>query len=305
MADIGVVIVAYNSADHIGSCLAALRATGADVVVVDNSSSDETVKLTRERGVRCIANRDNLGFAAAVNQGFRYLDSHFVLLLNPDAELLQGLESLRQACEAPHIAGAGGRLLGREGAPQRGFMVRRLPTAAALALEVLLLNRLWPNNPVNRRYRAFDLDEASPQEVEQPAGAFLMVRRDVWEKLGGFDEGFRPLWFEDVDFCRRAVDAGFRFRYVPDAVAKHLGGYSVSGLPLEMRVQYWYGNLLRYAIKHFRPAQAAAVSLCVIAGSVLRMTFEALRQWSLRPLAAYGTAVRLAGRALFRSREAM
>ena len=64
--------------------------------------------------------------------------------------------------------------------------------------------------------------------MEQPAGAFLMTRRDVWEHLGGFDESFHPVWFEDVDFCRRALDAGYRIEYVPSVQAATLGGIPVN-----------------------------------------------------------------------------
>ncbi|SPE43521.1 hypothetical protein SBA3_960004 [Candidatus Sulfopaludibacter sp. SbA3] len=192
MSDIGIIIVTYNSAAEIGACLDAALASGANVVVVDNASRDGTIAEVARRGVRLIANGENRGFAAAVNQGFQVLSSPYVLLLNPDAILQSSLEPLRQACNLPGSAGAGGRLVDLEGRPQLGFMVRRLPTPAALALEALLLNRVWPNNPVNRRYRALDLDPDRPSAVEQPAGAFLMVRRKVWEQLGGFDEEFRP-----------------------------------------------------------------------------------------------------------------
>lgn len=210
MVSIGIAIVTYNSATEIGSCLDAAIATGAEVVVIDNGSHDGTISEVARRGVRLIANPDNRGFAAAVNQGFCALDCPYILLLNPDAAILSSLDPLCDACQLPNAAGAGGLLLGAGGLPQTGFMVRRLPTPAALIMEALLLNRVWPNNPVNRRYRALDLKIDTPAPVEQPAGAFLMLRRAVWKELGGFDEGFYPLWFEDVDFCRaRRIGAIF------------------------------------------------------------------------------------------------
>ena len=96
-----------------------------------------------------------------------------------------------------------------------------------------------------------------------------MVRRAVWQELGGFDEGFFPLWFEDVDFCRRAVGRGYRLYYVPEAVAS-TGGHSISQLSVEKRRVYWYGSLLRYSAKHFRPVAFRVVCLAVVAGSLLR-----------------------------------
>jgi GT2 family glycosyltransferase len=185
-----------------------------------------------------------------------------------------------------------------EGRPQTGFMIRRLPTAAALSLEALLLNRIWPGNRINRRYRGLDLDDSTPLEVEQPAGAFLMVRREVWRELGGFDEGFFPLWFEDVDFCRRAIDRGYRLYYNPQALAEHAGGHSIRRLGLEMCRFYWYRSLLKYSARHFRPMAFRAVSLAVVTGSILRGVAESALCRSLKPMAAYGKVVRLAFRCL-------
>ncbi|MDR3701778.1 MAG: glycosyltransferase family 2 protein [Candidatus Sulfopaludibacter sp.] len=296
MSDIGIIIVTYNSAVEIGPCLDAALATGAELVVVDNASHDGTIAEVARRGVRLIANSENRGFAAAVNQGFLVLNSTHILLLNPDAVVQSSLEPLREACDLPRTAGAGGQLLDREGRPQVGFMVRRFPTPGALILEALLLNRVWPDNPVNRRYRALDLNPGRRSAVEQPAGAFLMVRRAVWEELGGFDEGFHPLWFEDVDFCRRAADRGYIFQYVPEAVGKHTGGHSIPQLSVEKRRVYWYGSLLRYSARHFRPLAFRAVALAVAAGSILRAIVESSTQLSLKPIAANASVVRLAGR---------
>jgi GT2 family glycosyltransferase len=296
MRDIGIVIVTYNSEEHIGACLDAALRSGAEVVVVDNGSSDGTVAEVSRRGVRLLANAGNRGFAAGVNQGIAILNSAYVLLLNPDAVLAGGVEALRQACDLPGAAGAGGRLVDAQGRPQVGFMVRRLPTPLVLTLEALLLNRIFPNNPANRRYRGLELDYERQIAVEQPAGAFLMVRRTVWQALGGFDEGFCPLWFEDVDFCRRAADAGYQLYYVPGAVAEHQGGHSISRLSVEKRRVYWYRSLLRYSAKHFHPVAFRVVCLAVVAGSLLRSLGETAQQASLEPLAAYGKVVRHASR---------
>jgi GT2 family glycosyltransferase len=300
MQDIGIVIVTYNSREHIGACLDAAGPSGAEVVVVDNASTDgtaEEVRRYRERyRVRLVANSTNRGFAAAVNQGFAGLETPYVLLLNPDAELMGGLDSLCAACRLPGAAGAGGKLVDAQGRPQIGFMARQLPTPLVLTLEVLLLNRIWPNNPANRRYRGLQLNYNMRIPVEQPAGAFLMVRREVWRELGGFDESFFPLWFEDVDFCRRAMDRGQQLYYVPEAVARHRGGHSISKLSVEKRRVYWYGSLLRYSAKHFRPRAFRVVCLAVVAGSLLRGFGEVVLQGSLRPLAAYGKVVRHASR---------
>jgi GT2 family glycosyltransferase len=299
MSDVGIVIVTYNSTPDIGPCLDAALATGAELVVVDNASEDGTRSEVERRNVRLITNLSNAGFAAAVNQGIRVLHAPLLLLLNPDAIIQSGLEHLRDACSDPQTAAAGGTLVDNFGQPQLGFMVRRFPSAAALCMECLLLNRLWPHNPVNWHYRCLDLDYSAPLEVEQPAGAFLMIRRDAWERLGGFDESFYPLWFEDVDFLKRAKESGYHICYVPGAVAKHTGGHSIRKISLEFRQFYWYRSLLTYAAKHFPPGSEKAVCLAVIVGSVLRTVLGIPHQRSLKPLAVYGKVVRLAGRQLF------
>jgi len=303
MTGVGIVIVTLNSGQYVGACLDSALRTGAQVVVVDNGSDDATLEEIRRRpGARLIANGFNEGFAAAVNRGVRALDCAWVLLLNPDAILLGPLDDLVAACSRPGVGAAGGRLIDESGATQAGFLVRRFPTPLALALEVLGVNRVWARNRVNRSYRCLDLDYDQPAEVEQPAGAFLMVRRDLWEQLGGLDERFFPVWFEDVDFCKRVAEAGLRIRYEPGAVASHAGGHSVRGASWEARRISWYSNLLRYACKHFSAAGVRAVCAAVVVGSALRVAPEVVVQRSLKPLEVYARILGQAGAGLLRGR---
>jgi GT2 family glycosyltransferase len=250
------------------------------------------------RGVRLIANRSNAGFATAVNQGAHALSTPLLLLLNPDAVIQGGLEHLCEACSDPHTAAAGGLLVDHSGKPQAGFTVRQFPSATALCFEALLINRAWPGNPVNWHYRCLGFDYSTPMEVEQPAGAFLMIRRDAWESLGGLDEDFYPIWFEDVDFLKRAKDNLYHTRYVPKAVAKHTGGHSIRKISLEFRQFYWYRSLLKYSAKHFSPGAEKAVCLAVIVGSLMRTVLGIPRQRSLKPIAVYGKVWKLAFRQL-------
>ena len=281
-------------------------APDATAIVVDNGSTDGTVEQVRawaqsRAGIRVIANPENKGFAAAANQGVREAgDAEFILLLNPDAYLRTGLERLIAASGQYGLAA--GKLIDLQGRPQTGFTVRRLPTPAALIFELLGVNRLWPGNPVNRGYRELDreLEQAGP--AEQPAGAFLMARHDIWEKLGGFDERFYPLWFEDVDFCRRAWDAGYRIQYEPDAIASHEGGHSVSRIPAGRRAQYWCVSLLKYAAKHFRPWAFRGTCAAVVLGSVPRMVAGMISERSFSPAVIYLKVMRLAGACLVKGK---
>src|ERR1051325_3608050 len=115
MISVGIVIVTYNSSDHIGECLDAALTAGAQVVVVDNASHDETCAVVAGRGGALIANKENRGFAAAVNQGIRALETPYILLLNPDSIVQTDLEPLRACCDRPGTAGAGGMLLDASG----------------------------------------------------------------------------------------------------------------------------------------------------------------------------------------------
>ena len=267
-------------------------------IVIDNGSADKTVDRVRaHNGVRLIANRQNRGFAAAANQGAREAgDSGFVLLLNPDACPLTGIDGLVEACRQHGLAA--GKLVDQEGRAQAGFTVRRLPTPATLLFELFGINRLWPSNPVNRRYRELDrnLDLAGP--AEQPAGAFLMVRRDVWEKLGGLDERFHPVWFEDVDFCRRALDAGYRIEYVPSIAAAHHGGHSVRRIQAGCRAVYWCVSLLTYSEKYFHPIAFRAICLGVLLSSIPRMAGGIIMARSFLPVIPYLKIMRFAGACL-------
>jgi N-acetylglucosaminyl-diphospho-decaprenol L-rhamnosyltransferase len=291
---LGVVIVSYNSGRCIGRCLDACVECGLkDIVVVDNASEDDTrAEVSRRQGVRLIANSTNRGFAAAVNQGFEHLGTATVLVLNPDTIVGCGLETLEAALKAPAVGAGTGRLVGEDGDTQHGFNVRAFPTPATLLFELLGFNRLWPGNPVNRKYRlCLPPDEIA--EVDQPAGAFLMVNRVAWHTVGGFDEEFYPVWFEDVDFCKRLSAKGFRILYVPSANAIHAGGDSVARLPWIVRQELWYASLLRYASKHFTKWSVWALATAAIVGCTARAIGKAVTGFSLAPLTACSKVARL------------
>lgn len=301
--ELGVLIVTYNSGGYLGACLEGCRRYGlfddSDVLVVDNASGDESVKIAQEGGARVLANPTNRGFAAAVNQGVKDLDTTFVLLLNPDATLQTSVHSLVADCCNTQAAAAGGKLVGLDGVAQRGFQVRRFPTAMSLTFEVLGINRIWPQNPISRRYRCWELDPEAAADVEQPAGAFLLFRKEAWKDAGGFDERFYPLWFEDVDFLKRVAASGKRIRYVPDSIAQHAGGHSIIGLTDYYRQLYWYGSLLRYVAHHFSPIRRVQVSVAVAVGIVLRSVMGTIRYRSFRPIAAGGKVLHLAAACVF------
>lgn len=271
---VAAVIVTHNSAAAVAECLARLEGPD-EIVVVDNASSDHTLEAVRHAAPQAIliANACNRGFASGVNQGVAACGSDLILLLNPDAAPTGPITSsgpLAQKARQGDIGVVGGRLLGMDGCVQAGFTVRAFPTRSVLALEALGVNRVWPSNRANRRYRMADFDYSRSQQCEQPAGAFMMFRRSLFQELGGFDERFYPVWFEDVDFCLRAAKAGYRNWYEPRSAAIHEGGHSVTRVTLPERQKYWYRSLLRFATKHFGPYSAGCIQASSAIGLALR-----------------------------------
>ncbi len=270
------IIVTYNSAESITQCLAALAGEDCEIVVVDNASQDETVarveEFRREHPVELLRISRNLGFAAGVNHGARAASGDVLLVLNPDAIAEHGsVTALIECMSAQSAAAAGGALMSADGQPQRGFAFRRLPTLGSLLCEVLLINQLWPSNPVNRRYRCLEADYSKAQQVEQPAGACLAITRDAWDGVGGMDTQFAPVWFEDVDLCKRLIDSGRKIVYCPAARFHHSGAHSIGKLSFADKQLFWYTNMLRYARKHFSAIKVLILRIGIIKGMVLRM----------------------------------
>ena len=294
------IIVTHNSGATISSCLEALAQQPCEILVVDNASSDDTVRRTEQfvarYSVRLIANTGNRGFGAAVNQGVREATGDLYLVLNPDAIAGPGaISALLQCAQSTQAGAIGGALLNNDSRPSRGFAFRKIATLVPLVFEALLVNQLWPGNPVNRRYRCLDADYSQQQDIEQPAGACLAVTRTAWDSVGGFDEQFFPVWFEDVDFCKRLLESGSRVVYCPAARFRHSGAHSVVQLPFRDKQLFWYTNMLRYARKHFTKVQITILRLAIIKGMLLRSIGAMLgaRQQSLgETLSAYWAVMR-------------
>ncbi len=267
---LGVVVVTHNSAHVLRTCLDSLRPYNLPVVVVDNASLDATREIAARFDLSLVANKENRGFAAAANQGIAALDTPFVLLLNPDVVLSAAPASFLGPFAQPEIGAVAATLLGEDGDPQHSFQFRRLPTPMTLIFETLGLNRVWPSNPVNRRYRYYGNRWDVAAAVEQPAGAFLILRKAAWQAVGGFDERFWPIWFEDVDYCLQLRRNHCLVWRVPTVAGVHAGGHSIHGLDRGRRQLYWYRSLLQYAAKHFSSVWVRMIGSAVLVGALSR-----------------------------------
>ena len=252
---LSAVVVNWNS----GSCLEQLLESmeplekgWAQVVVVDNGSQDGSAGPARGRdGVQLVASAENLGFAGAANLGIDRASTPWVLLLNPDVTLhLEPVEALCHEIEArPHCGIAAGTLLSRS---RRTPQIRPLPSPWSLLRDAVFLDELLALAGLDRSAGApGEGSSAQVVNVEQPAAAFWLLRRRAWEAIGGFDPRFHPAWFEDVDFCRRLLDAGWEILHFPQLrVGTHRGGSSLDRLGYATFVEIYTRNMLRYLAKH-------------------------------------------------------
>jgi N-acetylglucosaminyl-diphospho-decaprenol L-rhamnosyltransferase len=277
---VSTLVVCWNNREFLGRCLESVPAC-SEVIVVDNASTDGSADFVAERfpWVRLVRNGANVGFAAGVNQAASFAKGDYLLLLNPDAEATpKSIERLVAALEEHATCGAAaGRLLSMTEEVLPDFHARRLPTLTSLAADLLLVSRVWPSNPVTRQAEGADLNTTVAGPVEQMASSGLLVRRAMFDAIGGLDEQFFPAWFEDVDFCKRLRDRGWEIYFVPGAVFRHIGGVSTGGLGRARQKWFFYRNLERYVRKHHGRPGAAAIRVILIAGMGMRMAGSALR----------------------------
>lgn len=281
---IDIVVVTWNSAHTLERCLNALQKASSSfsqLILVDNGSTDSTLEILRrprQGAARETLNPTNRGFAAACNQGAREGKSPRILFLNPDCEINDStLFALTRAFESdPGVVAAGAKLVSPEGVPQRGFAVRSFPRWIDLMCEALLINQVFPRNPWNRRYRLLNFSYEESSEVDQPAGACLMVRRSAFERVGGFDEGLTPAWFEDVDLCKRLKDAGGRIVYCAEAQATHMGGSSTQSLEAGESSEWFFLNMVRYCRKHIGPFRTGFLRGALALGMFARLILVTL-----------------------------
>jgi len=247
---LSVVIVTWNSAADIAACIESINfGPQLDIIVVDNGSSDATrEKLSQYPHLKVITNRTNLGYARANNQGFRLAAGEYILLLNPDTRLEPGcLDVLSGYLDShPDVGAVAPRLLNPDGSTQ--LSIRSFPGVGSVLSELSGLSRLFPGSSLFDRWRLrrFDYDQESV--VEQPMASCLLVRRQVLDQLGGFDESF-PMFYNDVDLSYRMKQAGWKTVYLPTARVYHRLGASTSQVKTKM-VWESHRALFRYLLKH-------------------------------------------------------
>ncbi len=300
--DLDIVIVSWNVGTLLARCLDSILAqpgAGAPqgervplgarwlrVHVVDNASRDGTCALVAERypWVRLTRSESNLGFTGANNLAIPQGEGRYVLLLNPDTELAPGaLAGMLDYMEArPHLGVLGPRLRYGDGRPQPSR--RRFPNLAMALMESTVLEQWFPHNRWAAAYRMEDRPEDAAQPVDWLTGACLLTRRAVWEQVGLLDDGFF-MYSEELDWCRRAAQAGWERVYLPDALVVHHEGQSSCQVVARRHILF-NASKVRYFAKHHGRGKAEFLRLCLLAGFGIQLAEEAAK-WALghkRPL---------------------
>ena len=237
-AELSIIIVNWNGGELLSrtveSVVAAPPSVGYEVVVVDNASSDDSLARLRTGAaaaalgdrLRVFENAENLGFGRANNQAFPQTQGPLVLLLNPDTEVTAGsIDRLIATVRSGERVGAAGpKLLNVDGSVQVSVW-RNPPATWELLLTGFQIHKLMPRGVRGGLFLAEHFDYARRRAVGMLSGAAMLVRREVIEEVGGFDERFH-MYGEDNEWCLRIKRAGWRLMFEPEAVVMHHGGAS-------------------------------------------------------------------------------
>lgn len=272
------VIVNWNAGSQLEQCLRSLQ-NECPAIVVDNASTDGSCQAVRQlHGVTVIESSENLGFGKACNLGASHVKADYVLFLNPDAALFPGtLERALTFMQDPVHAQVG--ICGVQLVDTHGHVARscvRFPTATRLVAQAVGLDRLAPSLALLMA----DWPHDTTKTVDHVIGAFFLVRKELFNTLGGFDERFF-LYLEDLDFSYRARQIGWNSAYLADVQAFHKGGGTSDQIKAR-RLFYVLRSRLIYAHKHFSLGGMLVVLLATLFLEPISRTIQSLgkRSWS-------------------------
>jgi GT2 family glycosyltransferase len=255
---LSAILVNYNAG---GELATALQSIADDVgeqpweaVVVDNASSDGSAGMVTAFAprARVVHNRENVGFARAVNQGLAATSAATVLIMNPDCRLERGaVDALKAELErGDRVALAGPRILNPDGSVQ-GSARGDPDMLTGLFGRTAALRRLLPQLGISKRNVIAADDAGASSEVDWVSGACMLARRSALERVRGFDERYFLYW-EDADLCRRLRAEGYQIRYVPRATAVHRVGHS-SRVARSSSIRAFHESAYLYYSTHVAP----------------------------------------------------
>jgi len=287
--DLGVLIVSYNTRELLRNCLNSIyQKTGGirfEVMVVDNGSSDNSVRMIREEfpQVKLIENRENLGFARANNQAIRQSGARYLLLFNPDTSFKAGSphKMIKFMDDHPDVGILGCKILNTDGTIQpsnssfpnlfteflRAFQVKKLIPGAGLREKI---GQKWSGmlGSTLREYLRVYWDSERIREVDWVSGACLLIRRGVIEEVGLLDENFF-MYYEDADWCYRMREKGWKTYYFPFFEVVHYVGKSDSRFSPRTFVER-QRSMYHYFKKHKGKKAVFLLRLFIFGGLALR-----------------------------------
>jgi GT2 family glycosyltransferase len=295
VVDLTIIIVSWNVCDLLRRCLQSIaldsslssafsygsapdrQSRSIEIIVVDNASTDGSAEMvhTEFPHAHLVVNDENRGFTAANNQGLALGRGRYLLLLNPDTEVVD--DALTEMCqhmdEHPDVGALGPRLCFPDGSLQPSR--RRFPTLATALVESTIVQEWWSDNRILRRYYMADTADDVVQPVDWVVGACLFVRRQTYEQVGALDEGYF-MYSEELDWCRRIKEAGWSIVYLPTATIIHHEGKS-SEQVVPARHIHFQSSKVRYVGKYQGAFQAEVLRWFLLVTYVYQLAREGLK----------------------------
>jgi N-acetylglucosaminyl-diphospho-decaprenol L-rhamnosyltransferase len=276
---VAAIVVNYNARDYLLECVDSLRGAGmTQIVVVDNASTDGSVAALRHADVdvTVVETGGNFGYGGGVNRGAVAVpsDADVLLVCNADLVIDPGaVKALVAALDAdPELGIVGPRIDNTDGTL---YPSARTVPGPFDAVGHAFLGLVMPNNRFTRRYRLLDWDHATARRVDWISGACFAIRRDVFDRLGGFDEDYY-MYLEEVDLCSRARSTGAAVGYEPAAHVVHVGGVSTRQLPYRMLAAHhrsvlrWWWTSHRWPMRALAPLVALGLGVRFVLAAAVR-----------------------------------
>jgi hypothetical protein len=281
--DCSIIIVSYNVAAYVLDCLASIykhndaeNSLSIEVIVVDSASTDDTVERIRQAfpNVKLLPQTENVGFTRGNNIGLKAAQGRTLFLLNPDTVLFAEAVNklIEHLDEHPSVGIVGPHTYNSDMTTQSTR--RRFPTKISAFFESTWLQGYAPKQLLSRFY-VHDIPDTVTHPVDWVQGSALMARREVYEQIGGLDEAY-IMYSEELDWCKRAKDAGWEVAYVADAHIIHYGGASTDQVGALKHI-YFQTSKLRYFQKYHGTAFAFVLRLFLLAGYGYQLLMESLK----------------------------
>jgi hypothetical protein len=280
-AVLSVIVVNWNVRDLLQRAITSVytswgEQSGLEIIVVDNASRDDSVAMLHADfpDVQVIANTENRGFTGGNNQGLAAATGNFLLLLNPDTEVVEDAlpRMVAYLKSHPDAGMIGPQLLNPDGSVQSSR--RRFPTLPVLFLESTWLEKLAPRKLL-RHYYAQEQPDNLVQDADWITGAAMLTRHETFAQVGGMDEGFF-MYSEELDWCRRIREAGWRVVYFPEArIIHHEGKSSEQVVPA--RHIYFQSSKVRYTRKYHGNAIAGILRFWLLAQYIWQIAVEGVK----------------------------